>query len=207
MSDRPDSGYHWSHHAADAVAVLDATGVDRAVIAGSSIGGGIALELALTEPDRVDRLVLMSPVMPDRPFEPEFFDNLRRVAATIRSDGVRAAMLGPWLESPLWGNSLESPRVRERLTTIVGDFPGAEYLATERDRVDRGWIAPDRLPEICKPTLVMIGEDELPGFREYAREAAASIPGAKLELIEGCGHLFPIEEAERTAQLIAEHAL
>jgi pimeloyl-ACP methyl ester carboxylesterase len=204
-SERPGTGYHWSHHAADAIAVLDEAGVDRAMVIGCSIGGGIALELAVSEPERVESLVLMSPVMPDRPFEREFFENLRRVASVIRSDGVRAAMLGPWMESPLWGGSLDRPEVRERLASIVADFPGAEYLATERDQIDRGWILPDRLSEIRAPTLVMVGGNELPGFSEYAREAADSIPGARLELIEGCGHLFPIEAPERTVQLIVQH--
>jgi pimeloyl-ACP methyl ester carboxylesterase len=206
-SRRPDTGYHWSHHAADAVAVLDAVGVERAAVIGTSIGGGIALELALTEPERVDRLVLMSPVMPDRPFEEVFFDNLRRVASVIRSDGVRAAMAGPWMESPLWGGSLEVPGVRERLEALVSDFPGAEYLATARDHVDRGWRVPERLSEIASPTLILVGSNELPSFYEYAREAADGISGARLELLEGCGHMLALEAAGRVAPLIVEHLL
>jgi pimeloyl-ACP methyl ester carboxylesterase len=187
--------------------VLEAVGVDRATIVGFSIGGGIALELAVTDPDRVERLVLISPVMPDRPFEAEFFENLRRVAAEIRTEGVRAAMLGSWLESPLWNASLGFPGMRERLAEIVADFPGAEYLATERDRVNRDWTIPGRLAEIQAPTLIMTGENDLPGFGEYGREAAASIPGARFEVFENCGHVLPIEASERVVELITEHAL
>jgi pimeloyl-ACP methyl ester carboxylesterase len=51
LSDRPDSGYHLSHHAADLAAVLESCGLEEAVVAGYSVGGGIALELALTMPE------------------------------------------------------------------------------------------------------------------------------------------------------------
>jgi pimeloyl-ACP methyl ester carboxylesterase len=50
LSTRPDGGYHVSHHATDMAAVLDAAGVVRTTVVGFSIGGGIALEMALTMP-------------------------------------------------------------------------------------------------------------------------------------------------------------
>jgi len=202
----PPKGYTFGHHAADAVAVLDAAGVDRAVVAGFSLGGGIALELALTRPERVAALALVAPVMPDRPFEPEFMDNLRRVARVARSEGIRAAMAGPWAESPLFSVSLARPGVREKVMPILLDFPGAEYLATERDRVEREWTVPDRLGEIAVPTVVLVGGEEMAGFRAYAREAAEGIPGARLEEIPGCGHLLPVEVPERVAAAVAEAA-
>jgi pimeloyl-ACP methyl ester carboxylesterase len=204
-SSRPESGYHWSDHAGDAVAVMDAAGVDRCAVAGYSIGGGIALELALTVPERVRRLALLSPVLPDRPFEGEFFNSLREVARVTRERGIRAAMLGPWMNSPLWHGSLETPAVRARLAEIVGEFPGAEYLATARDRVDRGWTVPERLGEIEVPTVVAVGERELPGFRAWASEIAAGIPAARLETLDGLGHLHLLEDPERIATMLIRH--
>ena len=201
-SDRPARGYHWADHAADAAAVLDAAAVARAPVVGYSIGGGIALEMALTMPGRVSSLVLLSPVLPDREYEPEFFASLREVARATRRDGIRAAMLGPWLESPLWRGSIAIPGVRERLAAIVADFPGAEYLAAERDRVERAWTVPNRLPEIAVPTLVAAGELELPGFRAWAAEIAGGIPGARLELLAGLGHLHLLESPALIARLI-----
>lgn len=203
-SSRPDSGYHVSHHAADVAAVMDAAGAERAALVGYSIGGGIALETALTMSDRVTSLAMLSPVLPDRPYEAEFFDSLRKVARTARSEGMRAAMLGPWLDSPLWASSLTDPGVRQELGSIVAHFPGAEYLATERDRVERGWIMPDRLAEIAKPTMVAVGELELPGFRAYAEEIAAGIPDARLEILDGLGHLHLLQDPERVAKFVVD---
>ena len=201
-SERPPKGYHWSHHGADMVAVLDAVGIDRAIVAGFSLGGGVALELALTRPERVEALVLVDPVMPDRPFEAAFMDNLRQVARTTRAEGIHAAMLGPWMASPLFAASFEAPGVREAVEAIVVDFPGADYLASERDAVERGWRMPDRLAEITVPTLVMVGERDMPGFRAFAEEAAAGIPGARLEVVPRAGHLVPVERPDLVAERI-----
>jgi pimeloyl-ACP methyl ester carboxylesterase len=204
-STRPPQGYHWSHHGADVAAVLDAAGVERAAVAGFSLGGGIALELAVTTPARVESLCLIDPVMPDRPFEEEFMASLKEVARTARTDGIQAAMAGPWLRCPLFTASLERPGVRDRLEAIVRDFPGAEYLAEARDRVERDWTVPERLAEIAVPTLVMVGGRDLPGFQAYADEAARGIPGARLEVIDGCGHLLPLEAPERVLELLLDH--
>jgi pimeloyl-ACP methyl ester carboxylesterase len=204
LSSRPDFGYHSSHHAADVAAVLDAAAVGRVVGVGHSIGGAVALEVAVTMPQRLTAMVLVSPVMPDRNFEPAFMDNLREVARTIRSEGVPAAMAGPWNSSPLFEHSYRRPEIRQAAAAITRDFPGADYLATQRDRVERSWIVPDRLGEISLPTVVAVGEMEMPGFRGYAEEAATRIPGARLEVFADCGHLLPLEAPERVAAIIID---
>lgn len=203
-SHRPDSGYHWVHHASDVIAILDDAKVDRAAVVGYSLGGGIGLEMALESPDRVDRLVLLSPVLPDRPWEPEFMDNLKAVARAVRSDGVTAAMMGPWMSSPLWSGALD-PKVQRKLEEILRDFPGADYLASERDRVDRDWTVPERLNEIEAPTLVIVGEREMAGFRAFSNEIAGGIPGARLDVLEDQGHLHPLEAPEVVAAMVVDH--
>ncbi len=201
-SDVPPGGYRFADHAGDMTAVLDAAGVGRAAVVGFSLGGGVALMLTLAAPGRVGSLVLVDPVMPDRRFEPAFMDNLREVARVARSEGIRAAMAGPWAASPLLAPSFAKPGVREKVAAMVGDFPGAEYLATSRDREERDWTVPDRLGEIAVPTVVAVGENDLPGFRAFAEEAAGGIPGARLVVFPDCGHLVPLENPEGLAELI-----
>ncbi len=192
-STRPSKGYHVSHHAVDMMAVLDAAGVERATVVGFSLGGGVAMELVVTHSERVEGLALVAPVMPDRPFETAFLENLKAVAKVARTEGIRAAMAGPWASSPLFQVSLAKPGIREKLEPILLDFPGAEYLATERDRVEREWMVPERLQEIHVPTVVLVGGEEMPGFKGYAEEARERVPGASLRDVPGCGHLLPVE--------------
>jgi len=201
-STRPNSGYHVSHHASDVAALLDAVGADSATVIGFSFGGGVALEMALTHGPHVAALGLMAPVMPDRPFEPAFMESLREVAMTIRTAGVVEAMAGPWAQNPLFAHSFTKEGIREKVAGIVKDFPGAEFLATGRDRVERGWKLPDRLGEIAVPTRVMVGEREMPGFKAFAEEAAGGIPGASLEVVPDCGHLLPLEAPEAVVEMI-----
>lgn len=201
-STRPDFGYHPSHHAADLAALLDDAGLDRAAVIGFSFGGGVALEAALTLPSRVSALGLVATVMPDRPYEDAFMANLRKVAGAIRSEGVQTAMAGPWADSPLFAHSFTKPGVREAVAVIVRDFPGADFLATRRDKVEREWTIPDRLGDIAVPTRVMVGEREMAGFRAFADEAAEGIPGASLEVVPDCGHLLPLEAPEAVAKMI-----
>lgn len=204
-STRPECGYHSSHHAADMAQVLDAVGVERAAVVGYSLGGAVGLEMTVTMSDRVSDLGLLSPVLPDRPFEKAFFDNLRDVARVIRTDGVAAAMRGPWLESPLWAGSTIEQNVRQKLDEIVSDFPGAEYLATERDRIERDWTVPERLGEIQQPTLVAVGELEMAGFRAFAEEISSGVPNARLEVLPDLGHLHVLQTPDRVAGMIVDH--
>ncbi len=201
-SSRPDTGYHVSHHSADVVALLDELDIGRAAVIGFSFGGGVALETAVTQPSRLSAMGLVAPVMPDRPFEPSFMENLREVARTIRSEGIAPAMAGPWQSSPLFAHSFTKEGIREAVAAIVAGFPGAEFLATERDRVERGWTVPEKLGEISAPTRVMVGEMEMPGFRGFADEAANGIPGAELDVVSDCGHLLPLEAPDAVAKMI-----
>lgn len=204
-STRPPFGYHWSDHAGDVLAVLDALEIDKTAVLGFSLGGGVALEMAVEHAGRVNELVLMSPVIPDRPFEPAFLASLKEVASVARSEGIQAAMEGPWMRSPLFASSLETPGVRSALEKIVREFPGADYLAERRDRVERDWIMPDRLKDIAAKTLVLVGERDMPGFRAFAEEASGSIGPSILSVVPGAGHLLPLEAEDAVSEAILRH--
>jgi len=111
-------------------------------------------------------------------------------------------MAGPWDSNPLFAHSFTKDGIREAVAAIVEGFPGAEFLATERDRIDRDWKLPDRLDEISVPARVMVGEMEMPGFKAFAEEAAGGIPGATIEVVQDCGHLLPLEAPDAVAKMI-----
>lgn len=173
----------------DTVAVLDETGVDAAHVYGLSLGGMVALQLALTRPARVRSLVLgctnagprratraraTTHVPKDRPYLALYSERFAREQADLLADDVAA-------------------RARRRTSP----------LAARRQReAARGWDVWDRLGEVAGPTLVVHGTDDRLVDVDNARRMAAAIPGARLALLEGAGHLFHVERPEETDRIV-----
>ena len=201
----PPAGYRFGDHAADLAALLRALDAAPAHVVGLSKGGGIALELALREPALVRSLSLVGPLVPDHPLSPELLDSFRRFARAIRADGVERAVREVWIDHPLIASAAAHPVAGARLAAMVLAFPAGEYMATARDAADRDWRAVDRLAEIAAPTLVVSGERDVPDFAAMARLVTERVPGCRLEVVPGCGHLVPLERGAETARLVLEH--
>lgn len=198
-SDVPAGPYAVSELAADAVSVLDAAGVERAHVVGTSLGGMVAQELALEHADRVDRLVLVctTPGVRGVPMPPGTLA-LMAEAASLPPD----VALRRFVENALG----------ERAPAELVDAITARRLAQPPD--PSGWAAQaaaamafDRLDDLAgigAPTLVVHGTADAvvdPGNSDLL---AGRIPGAALEWLEGCGHLLMWEQPERFARLVGD---
>jgi pimeloyl-ACP methyl ester carboxylesterase len=193
-SDAPDLGYSMSTYAADLAALLDALAVDEVVLCGLSMGGYVAFEFLRRWRSRVRGLVLMDT-------RPEADDAEARrardaAAATARDSGAGAiadAML-PKLLAPATVTSKPDTvwRVRNMITsTPVAGIAGA--LAAMRDRPGSEPL----LPSLAGlPTLVLVGEHDSVTPPERARAMAHAIPGSRLAVIPGAGHLAPVEQPD-----------
>jgi 3-oxoadipate enol-lactonase len=198
----PPAGYRWCDHAADLAAVLEATAAAPAHLVGLSKGGGIALELALRRPELVRSLALIAPLVPDHPLSEELRASFRELAHRIRADGVQPALRQAWLVHPLLASAHATPGARERLEAMALTFPAGEYLAVTRDVPDRDWKLVDRVGEITAPALVIVGERDIADFRAMAETLVTTLPGARLEVVAGSGHLVPLERPDETARLV-----
>lgn len=157
---------------------------------GLSLGGAVGMRLALDVPDRLRKLVL---VCTSRQFgEPTQW--IRR-AATVREQGLEAvvdAVLERWF-TPSFA---ELSRYRER------------FLATDREGYARccealaTWDVTGALAAVRAPTLVIAGEHDPSAPPAEAGEIAASIPGARLEVILRAKHLAPVEFADDFNRLL-----
>jgi YbgC/YbaW family acyl-CoA thioester hydrolase len=199
LSDAPDLGYSMTTYAQDLAALLDVLGVDDAVLCGLSMGGYVAFEFLRRWPARVRGLVLM-----DTRAEADSADGRRArdaQAAQLREGGpsvVADAMLPQLLADPDVTHSPVAARVRRIIAAApVAGLAGA--LAAMRDRPD----STDLLAALeCIPTLVVSGDRDRIIPADRAREMAGRIPGARVEIIAGAGHLPPLERpAETTAVL------
>jgi 3-oxoadipate enol-lactonase len=202
-SSSPPAGYRYRDHAADLAEVITRLDAAPADVVGLSRGAGIALELAARQPRLLRSLSLIAPLVPDFILSGEMFASFRALARAIRSEGIQPALRAHWLGHPLIASAAAIPGVRERLEAMFNTFPAGEYLATERDTPDRTWKLTDRLGEIAVPTLVLRGDGEIPEFAAMAAVVAATVPGARLRVIAGSGHLVPLERPGALAAALA----
>lgn len=182
-------------HVRDVEHVLDGP----AAVVGNSLGGRVALELALHRPELVERLVLISPGLPGWSWsaetragwaaEEEAFERGDR-------DGAAEASLRLWIDGSRSPDEVDADfrsSVRAMiLRSYELDLPGAE-----EEELPGGSVA-ERLPEIRCPTLVLVGEDDVSDMRDIAAHVAASIEDAQLVTIPGASHLPSLERPDAT---------
>ena len=200
QSDAPDLGYSIETYAGDLAGLLDTLGIEDAVLCGLSMGGYVALEFVRRWRKRVRALVLM-----DTRAEADTAEGKRgrdTAAATAREEGAAAVAEGlvPRMLSPAIQRA--SPEIVDEVRRMMAATPVAGMvgaLGAMRDRLD----STDLLPGLAGlPTLVMVGADDGLTPPTEAQAIAAAVPGARLTVIAGAGHLPPLERpAETTAAL------
>jgi 3-oxoadipate enol-lactonase len=199
-SDVPPGPYTTAQLAADAAAVLEAAGLERAHVVGASLGGMAAQELALARPRLVERLVLACTTPGGlRAFPmPERTVRLMLEAPTLPP----AAALLAYVENALGDGGPDElvQRIVSYRTANPPDPAGWQAQAMAGATHD----AHGRLGAISAPTLVVHGTEDAVVDARNAGLLAAAIPGARTELLAGCGHLFFWEQPERFAALVRE---
>ncbi|MER6381456.1 alpha/beta hydrolase [Streptomyces sp. NPDC001250] len=169
--------------------VLDHFGVDRAVLAGSSMGGRTVIDFALSDPGRVAALGLLVPGVSGYPKleSPDLSAEIVRLAQAGDMDGLLALSL--------------------RTFAAAGSAPDARAAELVRDSF-RGWFSTygheqperpafDRLSEIRVPCVLLLGEQDTPRLVACNEAMAARIPGCRLVRVPESDHL-PTLRAPRT---------
>jgi len=175
-------------YAADVLALVDALGLERAVVGGHSMGGAIALTLALDHPDRLAGLLLVASGGRLR-VSPDILGGLQtNFEATV--DLIVERAFGPHAPPDLIRLG------RRQLLKCPPAVIHADYAAC--DAFD---VLP-RLSEIHTPTLVLVGTADQMTPGKYARHLAENIPGAQLALVEGAGHMVALEAPQKVAALV-----
>lgn len=204
-SDVPPGPYSTEEMAGDALSVLDAAGIDRAHVVGTSLGGMVAQELVLAAPERVDHLVLActTPGGSTFPIPQRTLDLVARFPTLPPEEAYRLGV----------ENALADETVAERPDLVDEIF--AYRLAHPPDMAgwqaqaaaSLGFDAISRLGQVRAPTLVMHGTGDHVVDVRNAPLLAEVIPGAQLELYDERGHLFFWEEPERVARALREFLL
>jgi 3-oxoadipate enol-lactonase len=188
-------------HAGDLIALLDHLGIDEAVLIGLSFGGRVALQCTLLAPTRVQALVLLDAVLDGVPWDADSSAALDELAGEVEAGGVAAGRRA-WLAHPLFGSARKDPGLSSSLATMVGDYPGQHWLGDDPHLAEPPPI--DALNGVTVPTLVVVGDRDVPCFIEMARVLSTSIPGAQQRIVRGAGHMVNMEQPTEVNGLITE---
>ncbi len=191
-------------HAGDLAALLDHLDIGDAVLAGLSFGGRVALQTALADPGRVRGLALLDAVLDGVPWDPESARALDEVDRRVRTGGVLAGREA-WLAHPLFAAARERPDLAAALAAMVAGYPGQHWLGQDPHLPARPPI--DVLEGVAVPTLVAVGQRDVPGFREMAAVLARRIPGAAYHVVAGAGHMINMEQPAAVNDLLISLAL
>jgi pimeloyl-ACP methyl ester carboxylesterase len=207
-SDRPfDGDFSVSAQSHYLDRALTALRIPAAAVAGVDIGGGVALHLAATRPERVTRLVLINSVG----FDAWPGDDVRMVQTGTARFALRIArgVLGAApLLTPLLERSVADPsRMPARLVArYLAPFVGADgvlHLLTLARALDPDDLSELDLSAVRAPTLVVRGEEDHWLDDSLADRLRAALPGEQLARLPGVARLVPEEAPDQLAALIA----
>lgn len=190
----PAAPWSWEN---DVIGVLDALDVERAALAGLSMGGRIAINTALIHPQRVRALALIAPGLGGHDGRAYTEDMERRYEAA-EAEGDRDAMLEidlePW--APLG--------IDEQIWRLAHATPDANPLPEGVEPVDPpGAPAKERLGELSVSTLVVTVSHDPEGFREIGPLIASEAPNARHVELDS-DHFITLREPELVAQTILD---
>lgn len=198
----PDGPYRIADFADDTIALLDALGLERVHLVGSSMGGAIAQEVALARPERVRSLVLNGTWCRGDRFLHEIFRSWMWTAR--KSDGIRDFLVAVnlWCFAPrIWNDGtmdgwLDAAADSPNQQSVDAFCRSAEALI-EHD-------CADRIGAIAAPALVTVGELDLVLPPRFSQEIVERIPGARLVVVPGAGHQPFQEQPDEYNRLLAE---
>jgi pimeloyl-ACP methyl ester carboxylesterase len=173
--------------------------IDKAVIFGMSSGGGLAIDFTLKYPEKVIGLVLIGAVVSGYGYSSHMSTRGGRIDKTFYSNTQK--LFDYFIEEDPYEIYRANVHAQEKLTKIFGENP--------KVRPANGYVSrlPERpalkfLSEIKVPTLVLVGEYDIPDVHAHSGVINAGIENSKKEIIANSGHLIPIEQPGLFNELI-----
>ena len=198
-SDVPPGTYPIALMASDAVAVLDAAGVQRAHVFGVSMGGMIAQEFALQYPERIHSLILGCTAAGG----PHTVQADSAVIQALFPRGLSPEEFARSINPFIYDSSTPRERIEEDMVLRRKWYPTeAGYTGQLQGIPD--WEAYTRLPQIAAPTLVVHGETDRLIPPANGGLIANRIPRAKLAMIPNAGHVFSTDQPDTTHREVLE---
>jgi pimeloyl-ACP methyl ester carboxylesterase len=172
----------------------------RFALAGLSMGGYVALEIVRRAPERVTRLCLI-----DTSARPDTDDQAQRrrglIAVAASAKGTFRGVTRRLLRFLVHPDRVSDPDLTGTIMTMAETVGRDAYIRQQRAIAGRPDFRPI-LPAIACPTMVICGRQDAVTPLDRSEEIAAAIPGARLAVIEDCGHLAALERPQAVTALM-----
>lgn len=197
LSDKPEGPYTTAQMADDSAALLEALGIPEAAVVGVSMGGAIALQLAIRHPGSVASLVLMCPwASCDRKTE-AVFRHMMHAKAHLRPEHFSNFVQQLIFHKTTWDDDAEyEGLIAGQKEAALAETPQPLHGLEGQAHACISHHVVDQLPEIKVPSLVIGGKDDQFIPEWMALEVANGIPDSDIHLYENAGHAFHWEKLE-----------
>ena len=202
-SDVPDSPFTISTMADDTVGLMDVLGISRAHVLGISMGGMIVQEIALKYPQRVNGLILACTHCGGKkavPADPAVIQNLVASLFSGTEEALQKGFRSQFTERTIQ----EAPGIMQRYGEVSKKFPPAAPVLVHQLKAALGHDTWEDLVNIKNPTLVLVGKEDVLIPPQNSKILAERIPNARLQVIEGGGHQFLIEQPDLFNRAVLE---
>ncbi len=205
-TDKPSGPYSTSMMADDTATLLHALGIEKARVAGISMGSGIAQELALRHPERVRSLVLVSSWSRCDRYTRTVFEHMARMRA-VASPAEFTQLIQLWIFTARHFASHYDELRQAQLDAEADYMPLGAFKAQCVACAEHDTYA--RLSGIAAPTLLTVGDADIFTPLRLSREMHERLPSSELLVFAGCGHAHHWEDLagfnERTTRFLLAH--
>lgn len=193
-------------NARDLVEVLEQHGFENAALMGVSLGGRVVLEVALARPDLVRALVLVAPGLPGHDWSQEMQAAWGEEEAALVAGDLAEAVeinLRTWVDGPRREPEDVDAAVRERVGEM--QLRALELQVPVGDDAEEELLVPDlaaRLGEVKVPTLILVGDEDVPDMQAITERLEREIPGSRRATIAKTAHVPSMERPQEFDELV-----
>lgn len=209
QSDKPAGPYTASMLAKDTDGLLDALGIDKAIVMGHSMGGFVAQAMALEYPQKVEKLILCSTNFggPNHvPVTPEAMAVLSDITSdpvTRFKNGLVVSTAPGWVER---NPEMIQKWIEWRIANPIEPIHYQSQLAVGLGLLSEAAAFESKLPKVSAPTLILFGVHDKVVPPANADLLAKQIAGSQIRILPDAGHFFPLEVPEEASQAVIQFA-
>jgi 3-oxoadipate enol-lactonase len=194
---RSSAATSWYLETDDLAALLRHLRITRAAIVGSSHGGEISINFTLDHPEIVQQLVLVGAVVGGMPYSQHFLDRGNVLGKPLEKGEVQGAIAEASRDKYLFapGHDAAKKRMAELLSANPQDLTHAEFELRPKPALPR-------LVEIRIPTLLLVGDADIPDIHAHAGAIEAGVPRARRVVLKDVGHLMYLEKPSEFSRLV-----